>query len=157
VSAPAIETRESEVRITRVFDVPRERVFAAWTEAARLAQWFAPRGFSVTACEAGPHAGSAFSICLRSAEGRDYWVRGTYREVERPARLVIACTAEDEHGKPSLEEVIEVTLTALRGKTTLRLRASTRPVAADAASLLGGLPEMWARTIARLGTHLEPE
>jgi uncharacterized protein YndB with AHSA1/START domain len=157
VSAPATGTRESEVRITRVFDAPRERVFAAWTEAPRLAQWFAPGGFSVIACEAGPDAGSAFRICLRSGEGRDYWVRGTYREIERPARLVIACTAEDEHGKPRLEELIEVTLTALRGKTTLRLRASTRAVGADAAASLGGMPEMWARAIDRLNSHVVPK
>lgn len=151
------EALEGEVRITRVFDVPRERVFAAWTEAPRLAQWFAPEGFSVIACEAGPQAGSAFRICLRSADGRDYWIRGTYRELERPGRLVIACTAEDPHGRPRLEEVIEVTLTALRGRTTLRLRASTRAVDARAAGLVGGMPELWARTIERLGSHLDPE
>lgn len=151
------EALQGEVRLTRVFDVPREQVFAAWTEAARLAQWFAPQGFSVAACEAGPQAGSAFRICLRSADGRDYWIRGTYREIERPARLVIACTAEDPRGRPRLEEVIEVTLEALRGRTTLRLHASTRAVDPDAAGLLAGMPEMWARTVDRLNSHLEPK
>ncbi len=40
------------VDITRVFDAPRERVFAAWTRAEQLARWFRPKGFTVPSCDA---------------------------------------------------------------------------------------------------------
>ena len=40
-----------EVRITRIFDAPRELVWAAWTEAEQLAKWFMPHGFTVPECE----------------------------------------------------------------------------------------------------------
>jgi uncharacterized protein YndB with AHSA1/START domain len=33
-----------EIRITRVFDAPRELVWKAWTEPEHLAQWWGPRG-----------------------------------------------------------------------------------------------------------------
>jgi uncharacterized protein YndB with AHSA1/START domain len=146
---------ETVVQMTRTFDAPRERVFAAWTEAEQLARWFAPEGFSVAACETVPGAGGAFRMCLRSAEGRDYWIRGEYRSVEPPAHLQIACIAEDREGRPHLEELIDVTLERQRGaRTTLRLRASARAMNPEAVATARGMPEMWARTVLRLHSHL---
>lgn len=151
-AAEAID--ETVVELTRVFDAPRERVFAAWTEAKQLARWFAPEGFSVSACETVPGAGGAFRICLRSREGRDYWIRGEYRRVDPPARLQIACIAEDGAGRPHLEELIDVALERQGGaRTTLRLRASARAMKPEAVATLRGMPEMWARTIMRLQSH----
>jgi uncharacterized protein YndB with AHSA1/START domain len=34
-----------EIRITRAFDAPRERVFAAWTEPDAIAAWYGPAQF----------------------------------------------------------------------------------------------------------------
>jgi uncharacterized protein YndB with AHSA1/START domain len=36
-----------ELRMTRVFDAPRELVYKAFTDPDQLAQWFAPAGWSV--------------------------------------------------------------------------------------------------------------
>lgn len=36
-----------ELRMTRVFDAPRELVYKAFTDPEQLAQWFAPVGWSV--------------------------------------------------------------------------------------------------------------
>ena len=157
MTARVSESPETVVRITRVFDVPRELVFSAWTEASRLVQWFAPDGWSVASCEAAPGPGGAFRMCLRSREGRDYWIRGTYREIDPPSRLVIACTAEGHDRRNRLEEVIDVTLDGQGGRTTLHLCASARAVDPDGAALLGGMPGMWARTIERLDSHLDPK
>lgn len=146
---------ETVVQITRTFDAPRERVFAAWTEAKQLARWFAPDGFAVTACETVPGAGGAFRICLRSSEGRDYWIRGEYRSVEPPARLQIACTAEDAEGRPHLEELIDVMLDRQgAARTVLRLRASARALKPEAVATARGMPELWARTVMRLQSHV---
>jgi uncharacterized protein YndB with AHSA1/START domain len=97
------------VAITRVLDAPRERVFKAWTQAQDLAHWWGPKGFTVASCEVDPRPGGVFRVCSRSSRGKDYWVRGVYREVVALERLVIACTAEDENGIARLEEVIDVT------------------------------------------------
>jgi uncharacterized protein YndB with AHSA1/START domain len=150
----AVETGEVVVEITRTFAVPREQVFRAWTEAPRLMRWFAPKGFEVVSCDAEPGAGGAFRVCLRSSRGLDYWVRGTYREIEAPSRLVLACIAEDQAGQPRLEELIEVTLEAQSGTTTLRLRAAARGLNPEADAMLRAMPEVWAQTIDGLNTHL---
>jgi uncharacterized protein YndB with AHSA1/START domain len=144
------------VDITRVFDAPRERVFAAWTKAEHLARWFGPKGFTVPSCEADPRPGGAFRLVMRSPDGKDYRVRGSYREVAAPERLVIECTADDDKGITRLEEVIKVTFTERAGKTTLTVHAAASGPSAEAAAMLEGMPKGWAQTVDRLGTHLTP-
>jgi uncharacterized protein YndB with AHSA1/START domain len=36
---------DRDVLITRIFDAPRERVFAAWTDPEQVAAWFGPQQF----------------------------------------------------------------------------------------------------------------
>ena len=40
-----------EISITRIFAAPRDLVWRAWTEAAQLARWFMPHGFTVPECD----------------------------------------------------------------------------------------------------------
>ena len=146
-----------EFVITRVFDAPRERVFEAWARAEHLVHWFGPNGFTLHSAETDARPGGVFRLCLRSPDGKDYWVRGEYREVLAPERLVITCTADDEMGITRLEEVIDVKLTQRGGKTELKLLATARGASAEAAAMLEGMPKGWAQTIARLDAHLKPQ
>ncbi len=147
---------ERTVSITRIFDAPPERVFAAWTSAEHLARWFGPRGFTIPACEADARPGGVFRVCLRSPQGVDYWARGEYREVIAPERLVIACTAEDPQGIPRLQELIDVTFTRQGRRTQLHLVATASGTGTEADVMLEGMPAGWAQTVARLDTHLKP-
>jgi uncharacterized protein YndB with AHSA1/START domain len=149
--------KETVVRLTRSFAVPREAVFAAWTEARHLSHWFGPRGFSIHSCETDPRPGGSFRLCMRSPGGQDYWVRGVFRELQPPERLVIACTAEDEKGVPRLEEVIDVTFAEQGGRTELRLQATARGASPEAQRMLEGMHTGWAQTVARLDAHLKPD
>ena len=148
---------ERTVRLTRIIDAPRERVFAAWTQAEHLARWFGPRGFTIASCEADPRPGGVFTVCLRSAAGEEYWARGTYEEVAAPARVRIRCTADDARGVTRLEETIDVTFSKQGRRTELRLLATAKAVAAsaEAAAMLEGMPTGWAQTVARLDDHLK--
>ena len=150
-----MEKRESIVSLTREFAVPRERVFAAWTDAAQLVRWFGPAGFTLHSCEADPRPGGLFRLCLRSPQGKEYWVRGVYREVAAPERLVITCTAEDEKGIPRLDETISVTFTDEGGRTRLSLRATAGGIGPEAEAMLAGMPKGWNQTISRLDDHLK--
>lgn len=149
--------KERTVEITRVFDAPRERVFAAWTTAEHLAHWFGPKGFTVPSCEADPRPGGAFRLVMRSPDGKEYRVRGSYREVVAPERLVIECTADDDKGIARLEEVINVTFAEHAGKTTLTVHATASGPSAEAAAMLEGMPKGWAQTVDRLSLHLIPK
>jgi uncharacterized protein YndB with AHSA1/START domain len=84
MNGPAPLMMERTVELTRVFDAPPERVFAAWTDPRHLARWFGPRGFTVHSCEVEARPGGLFRLCSRSPDGKDYWVRGVYRELLPP-------------------------------------------------------------------------
>jgi uncharacterized protein YndB with AHSA1/START domain len=111
-----------ELVISRAFDAPRSLVFDAWTDPARLARWFGPRGFKIPSCKMEAREGGAFRICMRSPEGTDHWVRGVFREVVKPERLAFTWAWEDEDGKPKHETVVQVDFSEQAGKTRLRMQ-----------------------------------
>ena len=153
--AGTTQRRDSTVRLTRVLDVPRERAFAAWTDARQLERWFGPKGFTLHSAETDPRPGGLFRICLRSPGGEDFWVRGVYREVVAPERLVIACTAHDEKGAPQLEEIISVSFTDEGGRTRLSLDATAAGSGPKAEKMMAGMPKGWNQTVSRLDEHLK--
>ena len=40
-----VAAADQEVRITRIFEAPRERVFSAWTDPDQVAAWYGPEQF----------------------------------------------------------------------------------------------------------------
>jgi uncharacterized protein YndB with AHSA1/START domain len=129
-------------------------VFECWTRAEHLVHWFGPRGFTIHSCETDPRPGGIFKLCIRSPDGKDYWVRGEFRQVTPPAHLLISCTADDDKGVARLEETIDVTFTEDRGRTTVALNATARGPSDEAAAMLKGMDKGWAQTIDRLDQHL---
>ena len=116
---------EHELLITRVFDGPRELVFDAWTKAEHLRHWQgAPRGFTVTTEESDVRPGGGFRICMRSPEGVDHWLQGSYREIVRPERLVFTHAWLDAAGKLSQETLVTVTFVERGNKTEMTLQQS---------------------------------
>jgi uncharacterized protein YndB with AHSA1/START domain len=42
------QNKSNEIRITRIYDAPVRAVWDAWTDPAQAAQWWGPRGFTLT-------------------------------------------------------------------------------------------------------------
>jgi uncharacterized protein YndB with AHSA1/START domain len=78
----------SQLVLTRVFDAPRDLVWKAWTDSKHLAQWWGPRGYSNPLCEVDVRAGGAMRIDMRAPDGTVYPIRGEFKEVIAPERLV---------------------------------------------------------------------
>ena len=84
------------VHITRFLRAPRERVFAAWTDAPQMKQWKGPANFTCLEAESDPRAGGQYRIVMRGTppprDGQPSQeitstVTGEYLEV-RPPELV---------------------------------------------------------------------
>ena len=117
--------------ITRVLDASRERVFQAFSEAERLAQWWGPAGCTIEVKKLEFRAGGSFHYCMKSPMG-EMWGRFTYREIAAPERIVFINAFSDPQGEITrapfpgfqlwpLEVLNTVTLEEQGGKTTLTL------------------------------------
>jgi uncharacterized protein YndB with AHSA1/START domain len=76
------------VQVTRTVAAPREEVFRAWTDRERLKQWFGPGEFTIPEAELDVRPGGAYLIVMQSPNGDRLRLKGAYREIEPPERLV---------------------------------------------------------------------
>ncbi len=80
---------DNEVVVTRTFDAPRALVFDAFTKPELVMQWlFGPDEWRLAECEIDLRVGGSFRYAWRHAEQGDIVLRGVYREVLPPERLV---------------------------------------------------------------------
>jgi uncharacterized protein YndB with AHSA1/START domain len=146
----ATQTEERELVITRVFDAPRRLVFKAWTEPEHLARWWGPQGFTTPFCEMDVRPGGAFRFGMRSPQGTDHWLRGVFREIVEPERLVCTWAWEDEQRKPRHETLLTVTLVEHDDKTRLTLRQAVFESVTSRDAHQGG----WASALDCLAEYL---
>jgi uncharacterized protein YndB with AHSA1/START domain len=147
--------KEKELVLTRVFNAPRKRVWKAWTDPKRLAQWWGPRGFTNPVCEVDLRPGGAIRIDMRGPDGSVYPMTGAYREVVAPERLVFTASALDEKGRPLFEVLNTVTFAEQGGKTRLTVRAQVVSKTAGADAYLRGMEEGWGQSLERLDALLK--
>jgi uncharacterized protein YndB with AHSA1/START domain len=145
---------EREITITRVFDAPRALVFAAWTDATHLAQWWGPTGFTNPVCEIDARVGGAIRIHMRSPDGAVYPMKGEIREIVAPERLAFTNIAVDEAGNPIIEGFTTVTVADEGGKTKLTLHTSGAAVVEKAVAYLQGMEYGWSQSLEKLAGHL---
>jgi uncharacterized protein YndB with AHSA1/START domain len=74
-----IESGSHAIIATRVFDAPRELVFALWTDPEHLAQWWGPNGFTTTTHTFDMRPGGAWRFVMHGPDGRDYQNRITMK------------------------------------------------------------------------------
>lgn len=86
---PHVVDPELDLELVREVPVPPEAVFAAWTDPRSLEQWFAPRPYSITACEIDLRPGGGFRTAMSSPEGEQLFdTTGCILEVVPNERLV---------------------------------------------------------------------
>ena len=141
---------EGTVTLTRVFDAPRVLVWKAWTDSKMMARWFGPRSFTNPVCELDVRVGGSLRIVMRGPDGNDYPMKGVFREVIAPERLVFTNIAVDKDGKHLLEGETTVTFAESNNKTTLTLRTHAVGLVPIAPQMLAGMEAGWTQSIDKL-------
>jgi uncharacterized protein YndB with AHSA1/START domain len=117
----------NQLILTRIFDAPRALVWKAWTDPKHLAQWFGPHGYSNPLCEVDVRPGGVMRIDMRGPDGSVYPIRGEFKEVVAPERLVFQERIDLENDSPNgpgkswFESLNTITLAEESGKTRLTL------------------------------------
>jgi uncharacterized protein YndB with AHSA1/START domain len=113
---------DREIVLTRVFDAPRHLVWKAMTQPDLLKRWlFGPAGWAMTACDDDARVGGAFHWQWSGPGGAAMAVRGVYREVVPPERMVRTESFEFGCAPQAGEQLATLVLTEEAGKTFLTL------------------------------------
>ena len=123
---------DREVVMTRSFAASRERVFDAWTKPDLVRRWFGGQGFVIPECEIDLRPGGRYRWVMQR-ESMRIVMKGTYREIARPGRLVTTQEWEgfNEAGwRPEDDTLNTMVLTELDGGTlwTATIRYPSREV-----------------------------
>jgi len=153
--------------ITREFRQPRAVVWQAWSEQARLQQWWGPQGCKIEVFRFEFRPGGFFHYAMNFDGALTMWGRFNYREIVAGERLVWLNSFANAHGGIArapfsadcpLEIENAVTFSEAAGVTTVRLHA--RPFGEEAAErrffdeLRPSLAQGYGGTFDQLAAHL---
>jgi uncharacterized protein YndB with AHSA1/START domain len=141
---------------TRVFDAPRELVFAAFTDPKHLAQWSGPDGFTTTTSRFEFRKGGVWRFVMHGPDGRDYQNLITFDEIIAPER--IAYRHGGAHDVEPVQFNTTLTFEDLGGKTRLTWHG-TFPSAEERARVIKeyGADKGLVQTMARLAEYVAAE
>jgi uncharacterized protein YndB with AHSA1/START domain len=107
---------DTETVMTRVVDAPKTVVWDVYTRPEHIQQWMlGPEGWTMPVCEIDLRPGGAWHFTWRRSDGSELDMRGEYREVVPPERLV----STESWGEDWPETLNTLFLTEADGKTTL--------------------------------------
>ncbi|MEU8124409.1 SRPBCC domain-containing protein [Spirillospora sp. NPDC049024] len=122
-------TNEYSVTVRREIAASPEELFDAWLDARSLGAWLRPSGIRETRAETDPREGGTFRIVMVDDES-SILHSGTYREIDRPRRLVFTWSSPATRFRDS---VVTVTFRPSPGATVVEVHQV-------------GLPDEEART-----------
>ena len=144
---------ERAVRITRSFAAPRELVFDAHTRPELLRRWLGPASWTLTECDIDLRTGGSFRYLMHGPEGEEMVVRGEYRDVQRPSRLVhTESFSDDWNGGETLNTT---TFDEVRAVTTVTVVVEYASAESRAAALATRMEEGTAEGYTRLDGLLD--
>jgi uncharacterized protein YndB with AHSA1/START domain len=83
-----VKITENRLQITRVFDAPRERVFAAWKTREMLQRWSGCKETTRNDIELDFRVGGTFSHKMQIEGAGEHTIRGVYDEIIEPEKIV---------------------------------------------------------------------
>lgn len=92
-----------EITSTRVFAVPRDRLFCTFSDPAQLVHWWGPKGFTNTFHAFDFRVGGAWEVTMHGPNGETYSNRKDFTEIVENERIVF------EHRQPA--HVFTMTMT----------------------------------------------
>lgn len=112
------KNNSNEIQITRIYDAPVKTVWEAWNDLSQVAEWWGPRGFSLTTHSKDLRPGGSWSYTMHGPDGVDYPNKTQYLEVEKYFRLVYDHGGNDD--RPALFRVT-VQFADIKGKTKMEM------------------------------------
>jgi uncharacterized protein YndB with AHSA1/START domain len=141
------EPGKQEIVVTREFNAPRDLVWAAWTDPQHVSQWMlGPEGWTMPVCEIDLRPGGEWHFVWRQDGGEEMEMRGVYKVVEPPERLVNT----ESWGEPWPETEVEMVLAEDGGRTAMTMTVRYPSKEARDAALQTGMTDGMEMSFERL-------
>src|SRR5262245_14950785 len=98
------EATETSIISTRQYSVPRDLVFASWTEPERIAEWWGPVGFTTTVHSMDVSPGGKWRFTMHGPDAQEFTGTVRYIAIDRPSRLTYEHL--DDAGQPMFPVVV---------------------------------------------------
>jgi len=107
------------IRIERTLAAAAEEVFDAWTSPEVMRRWFhCAEDWETPEAEVDLRVGGTIRVLMRRPDGSKIEGRGEFTLIDRPRRLTMTWTFDDD---ATNEQLIEVSFTPADGSTTVVL------------------------------------
>jgi uncharacterized protein YndB with AHSA1/START domain len=106
---------------TREIDAPVDRVWNAWHDPIKIAQWWGPAGFRSTVKVLDIRLGGRFEVVMHGPDGTDYPNLYVFDHVEEHKRLVYTNVGSEQFGLAPFQSVFD--LEGIGNKTRVILKA----------------------------------
>jgi uncharacterized protein YndB with AHSA1/START domain len=146
---------DTGIRLKREFNAPRELVFEAHSDCKHLMQWWGPRDYPLSHCDIDFRPGGTWHYCMSGPNGEEAWGIMTFREIERPSRIVYRDAFSDAERSENPPFGLNTVTLEERGGGTLMTIVCEFETQEDRATVLEtGMEEGLAETLDRLEEHL---
>jgi uncharacterized protein YndB with AHSA1/START domain len=142
---------DTQVVVTRVVKAPRKLVFEVFTSPKHLPHWMTgPEGWTMPVCEVDLRPGGSWHYVFRKSQGTDMDMRGSFREIIPPERVV----STESWGPEWPETVNTLEFTEQGGLTTVVMTITYPSKEARDAALGTGMKDGMETSYARMDRYI---
>lgn len=124
------KNKPNELYITRIYDAPVKMVWDAWVDPKQVAQWWGPRGFTLTTVHKDVKVGGTWKYTMHGPDGTDYPNLTKFLEVEKYSRLVYDHGGTEEK-PPMFRVTVQFTETNKKTKMEMTMALPTAEAAKE--------------------------
>jgi len=151
-----------EVALERTYEAPLESVWQAWTDPAKLKQWWGPDNVTIPTCEVDLKVGGKFYIVMEAGEamgpykGTLWPMQAEFTVVEPNAKLAYKANAWTEGAREdfSIDQTTEVVFAEEGGKTKVTVKASIYKLGPKAGMAAEGMQAGFTQQLEKLSAFL---
>jgi uncharacterized protein YndB with AHSA1/START domain len=142
---------DTEIRMTRDFDAPRELVFKVYMDPESIPLWWGPARYPTEVVAMDVRPGGAWRFVSRGGDGAEFGFHGEFKEVVPPERMTWTFEFDGAPGHVSVETV---SFSERDGVTTVTITSVFASVEDRDAALRSGMESGVVETMDRLAELL---
>jgi len=150
-SAEVTLPSDTEIKIVRRFDAPRDLVFDVWTTPEHVRNWWGWEKDPMTVCEIDLRVGGEWRFISVNDDYGEVHFYGEYKEIDRPRRLVSTEVFAPYPDSPALNTL---TLEEGEGVTTMTILVDYPSKEARDATIASGMESGLQHSLDRADTVL---